>query len=81
MKKGDDMKATIEVKDKKEAEAIRSGLVDPSVRAFVVILGVLNTLTPRQQARVMTYVQDRLQDEATSGGGGNCGTVTKEVKL
>jgi hypothetical protein len=75
MKKGDDMKATIEVKDKKEAEAIRVGLVDPSVRAFVVILGVLNALTPRARTRVMSYVKDRLEEEAETGNSGGEGKL------
>lgn len=71
------------MKDKKEAEAIRTGLVDPSVRAFVVILGVLNALTPRARARVMNYVSDRLEEEEAEAAqsaisGGSSGI--KEVK-
>jgi hypothetical protein len=53
------MKATIEVKDRKEADAIRDGLEDPAVRAFVVIMGALAALpSDRARTRVMTYVTD-----------------------
>jgi hypothetical protein len=65
------MKATIQVNDKREAEAVRVGLEDPAVRAFVVIMGVLMPLTPRARARVMQYVTDKLdedQENATQHG-------------
>lgn len=53
------MKATIEVSNREEAEAIRAGLNDPSVRAFVIIMGALSTLpTPRARERVMAFVGD-----------------------
>lgn len=38
------MKASIEVTDRKEADAIRTALMDPAVRAFVVIMGTLAAL-------------------------------------
>lgn len=57
------MKATVEVKDRNEADAIRTGLEDPAVRAFVVIMGALRPLTSRAQARVMRYVTDKLEDD------------------
>lgn len=58
------MKATIEVKDRKEADNIRAGLEDPAVRAFVTIVGVLSTLpNTRAQARVMTYVRDLFDEQ------------------
>lgn len=57
------MKATIEVKDRKEGENIRAGLEDPAVRAFVVIMGVLKALpTDRSRARVLNYVNDLLNE-------------------
>jgi hypothetical protein len=53
------MKANIEVKDRKEAEAIRAGLEDPATRAFVAVMGALSTLpSDRARKRVMLYVQD-----------------------
>lgn len=53
------MKASIEVSDRKEAEMIRHGLDDPSVRAFVVIMGALSTLgSSRSRERVMHFVKD-----------------------
>jgi hypothetical protein len=58
------MKATIQVNDKREAEAVRVGLEDPAVRAFVVIMGVMKSLpSKRAQARVMQYVTDRLDED------------------
>lgn len=57
------MKATVEVSDKREASAIRTGLEDPAVRAFVVIVGVLKPLTSRTRARVMQYVTDKLDED------------------
>lgn len=68
------MKATVEVKDRREADAVRIGLEDPAVRAFVVITGVLTPLSPRARARVMTYVTDKLAEDdehkqvSTNGG-------------
>lgn len=58
------MRATIEVKDRKEAEHIRTGLDDAAVRAFVVIVGVLKAMpTDRSRARVLTYVNDLLNEQ------------------
>lgn len=61
------MKTTIEVKDRKEAEAIKAGLEDPTVRAFVVITGILSPLTKRAQARILGYVKDHFEEESESG--------------
>jgi hypothetical protein len=59
------MKALIEVKDRKEADAIRTGLEDPSVRAFVVVTGVLKMLpSDRARRRVLQFVIDKLDEEA-----------------
>lgn len=58
------MKATIEVKDKQERDAIKRGLEDPSVRAFVVIFGTLQALpNDYVRKRVLTYVMDRIADD------------------
>lgn len=57
------MKATIEVSSRKEADAILSGLDDPGVRAFVIVVGALQSLpSDRSRARVLAYVQDLLDE-------------------
>jgi hypothetical protein len=49
----------IEVKDRKEGDAIRRGLGDPAVRAFVITMGVLSTLpSDRSRERVLRFVAD-----------------------
>lgn len=61
------MKASIQVADRKEAEAIRLGLEDPATRALVVVMGALATLSsPRSRARVLSYVHDLLDEQNTS---------------
>jgi hypothetical protein len=63
LREGGRMKATIEVSDRKEADTIRSGLADPAVRAFVIVMGALQNLpTERARRRVLTYVQDYLDE-------------------
>jgi hypothetical protein len=58
------MKATFEVKDRKEADAIRAGLEDPVVRAQVVILGTLKQLpSVKAQVRVLTFVKEMLDEQ------------------
>ncbi len=69
------MKASIEVKDRREADAIRTGLDDPAVRAFVVIMGTLKPLSKRAQARVLHYVRDRFEEEEELTSEGNGGKL------
>jgi hypothetical protein len=58
------MKATIEVADRKEAQTIRAGLADPSVRAFVIIMGALQQLpTQSARARVLTFVSEYFAEQ------------------
>ena len=57
------MKANIDVKDRKEAEAIRSGLEDPRLRTTVVVVGLLRPLSLRDRRRVMELVSESLEDE------------------
>lgn len=52
------MKASIEVKDRQEAERIRTALADDATRAFVNVMGVLLPLSERGRQRVMNYVND-----------------------
>lgn len=54
----------IPVKDRSEAEAIERALGDPSTRAFVVIVGTLLPLGDRARARVLTFVNDKLNEDA-----------------
>lgn len=59
------MKTTIDVTSRKEAFDLRAGLMDPTVRAFVVIMGALSQLpSDRARQRVLTFVQDKFADEA-----------------
>jgi hypothetical protein len=63
------MKATIEVKDRKEGESIRKGLTDDDVRAFVIVMGELRGLpSDRARRRVLDFVRDMFDEEKTSGG-------------
>jgi hypothetical protein len=58
------MKATIQVKDRKEAETIRVGLNDPAVRAFVAIMGALAMLpSDRSRQRVLTFVSEYFAEQ------------------
>ena len=58
------MKATIEVRDRREADHIKAGLEDPVMRAFVIIMGVLNQLpSKRAKVRVLEYVRDKFEEE------------------
>jgi hypothetical protein len=50
------MKTTIEVKDRREGELIRSALDNPEARALIIILGALQPLDVSVQARIMDYV-------------------------
>lgn len=60
---GEIMKATIEVSDRKEADHIRAGLADPTVRAFVVVMGTLAKLPSNTaRARVLNYVMDYFKE-------------------
>lgn len=57
------MKTSIEVKDRREGDAIRAGLADPVTRAIVIVTGLLLELpNDRARRRVMEYVTDRLAE-------------------
>ena len=50
----------IEVKNRKEAENLRRGLARPDVRAFVLTMGILDTLpSDRARERVLRFIADR----------------------
>lgn len=57
------MKTTIEVKDRKEAQLIKTALADPATRALVMVMGALLPLrSDRARARVLAYVSDKLNE-------------------
>jgi len=60
------MRLSIDVKDKKEREALRVALEDSEVRAFVVCVGVLMPYSDRARGRMLQYVADAIADY---GGG------------
>ena len=55
---------TLDVKDAAEFEAIERALKDQEIRTFILIVGTLLPFTPRERQRVMTYVADKLDEEA-----------------
>lgn len=57
------MKATIDVKDRNEGNAIRDGLQIPTMRAAVIIAGLLLPLSDRARKRVLDFVVDKLDEE------------------
>jgi hypothetical protein len=65
------MKTTIEVKDRKEADLIKIALDDPTTRAFVQVVGALLPLTPRERARVMNFVSDKVDEDREAANNGN----------
>jgi len=70
------MKMTLEVKDRKEADAIRTGMEDPAVRAFVVVVGALAALpSDRSRARVLAFVRDQLDEQNGQGERGERGEL------
>jgi hypothetical protein len=55
------VKANIEVKDRREADAIRAGLEDQELRAMAVVLGIFRQLPDgKTQRRVLNFVLDKL---------------------
>ncbi len=58
------MKVSVEVKDRAEASAVKAGMEDPTVRAFVVTMGVLRQLpSDRARKRVLEFISDKLDEE------------------
>jgi hypothetical protein len=62
------MKVSINVKNRREGDAMLRGLGDPAVHAFVMVMGALRMLpSKRAQLRVLQYVSDRLEEENVRG--------------
>lgn len=57
------MKATIDVKDRAEADRVRTALADPETRALVNVLGALLPLSERERKRALTFVADKLAED------------------
>jgi hypothetical protein len=58
------MKARIDVKNRKEAEAIKRGLEDKETRALVVLMGLLLPLpSNRSRVHVLRFVDDTLAEQ------------------
>jgi len=57
------MQLRLDVQSRAEAEQIRRGLADPTVRAFVKIMGTLLALnSDRARERVLRFVDDHLEE-------------------
>jgi len=52
----------LEVKDKAEGENIARALNDPMTRAFVVIVGALLPLGDRARTRVLSFINDKVNE-------------------
>jgi len=62
--------ARIAVASRREGEQIRAGLADPTVRAFVKVMGALAPLpSDRARARVLRFVADHFDEGPRTGGG------------
>jgi hypothetical protein len=59
------MKVAIPVKNRQEADALKRGLADPGVLAFVVVVGALMELpTDRARLRTLQFAKDHLDEHA-----------------
>jgi|KBSSwiStaDraftv2_1062776.scaffolds.fasta_scaffold7877485_1 hypothetical protein len=56
------MKTTIEVKDRKEGDAIKRAMDDPEIRAFVVITGVLLPFSLPTRRRMLDFVAGHFKE-------------------
>lgn len=57
------MKVAIEVKDRKEAEAVKAAMGDPTTRAMVLVVGYLMPLSQRARRRVLSWMANKLEDD------------------
>ncbi len=58
------MKISIDVVTRKEGEEIRFGLANPTVRAFVKVMGALAALpSDRARERLLRYLLDKFDEE------------------
>jgi hypothetical protein len=60
-------KVSIEVKNKREAEAVKRAMADEAIHTTVVVCGALLQLSSdRARARVLNFVADHLDEEKTT---------------
>lgn len=60
------MKVAVDVKNRQEADAVRRAMDDPQTRAYVLVVGTLLSLpSDRARQRVMRFVADHLNEDAT----------------
>jgi hypothetical protein len=60
------VKATVEVQNRHEADAVKAALGDPAIKAFVVVIGALQTLQDDEKARCLGYVKDWINYQANT---------------
>ncbi len=65
------MKVAIEVKDRSEGDRVKAAMEDPTTRAMVNVVGALMPLSTKAQSRVMRYVAEKLEDDATDAANAN----------
>lgn len=58
------MKSAIEVSSRNEASAIQAALGDPSIKAFVTMIGALQPLTDVEKLRALSYFHDWAKAQA-----------------
>lgn len=58
------MKATIQIADRSEGDRIIRALGNPTVRAYLNVVGVLLTLPPNTAMRVLGYASDVFTHDA-----------------
>ncbi len=57
------MKIRIDVATRREGDAIRAGLTDPQVRAFVTVMGTLLRLpSDRSRVRLLRWITDKTDE-------------------
>lgn len=56
----------IEVKNKAELEAVKRGLAQPDVMAFVKLVGLLEPFSDRARGRILNFVADSLDERDAS---------------
>ena len=60
------MKASIDVKNRAEGDAIKKGLADPVTRATAGVVGILLDVPAHQRARVLRNVNEAIEDSEDS---------------
>jgi len=56
------MKVCIPVKTRAEKTAIETAMADPQIRAFVIVVGLLQPLSDGGRRRVLNFIADHLHE-------------------